>query len=56
MLFFFKDKEMYLCHQILIMDLSTIVILVFIGLLAGVLSGVIGIGGGLIMIPLMMMV
>jgi len=47
---------MYLCHQILIMDLSTIVILVFIGLLAGVLSGVIGIGGGLIMIPLMMMV
>ena len=47
---------MYLCHQILIMDLSTIVILIFIGLLAGVLSGVIGIGGGLIMIPLMMMV
>ena len=47
---------MYLCHQILIMDLSTIVILVFIGLLAGVLSAVIGIGGGLIMIPLMMMV
>ena len=56
MLFFFKDKEMYLCHQILIMDLSTIVILVIIGLLAGLLSGVIGIGGGLIMIPLMMMI
>lgn len=47
---------MYLCHQILIMDLSTIVILVFIGLLAGVLFAVIGIGGGLIMIPLIMMV
>ena len=47
---------MYLCHQILIMDLSTIVILVIIGLLAGLLSGVIGIGGGLIMIPLMMMI
>jgi uncharacterized protein len=47
---------MYLCHQILIMDLSTIVILVIIGLLSGLLSGVIGIGGGLIMIPLMMMI
>ena len=47
---------MYLCHQILIMDLFTIVILVIIGLLAGLLSGVIGIGGGLIMIPLMMMI
>jgi len=37
------------------MDLSTIIILVVIGLLAGILSGVIGIGGGLIMIPLMIL-
>ena len=36
------------------MDISTIFILCVIGLLSGVLSGVVGIGGGLIMIPLMM--
>jgi len=33
------------------MDLNTIVILVFIGLIAGTLSGLIGIGGGIIIVP-----
>ena len=37
------------------MEISTIFILCLIGLLSGFLSGVVGIGGGLIMIPLMMM-
>ena len=37
------------------MDLTTIFTLTCIGLLAGILSGVVGIGGGLIMIPLMML-
>ena len=37
------------------MDLTTILTLTCIGLLAGILSGVVGIGGGLIMIPLMML-
>jgi len=36
------------------MSISTIIILIIIGLLAGVLSGIVGIGGGLIMIPMMM--
>lgn len=35
------------------MSIPTIVILIFIGLAAGLLSGIIGIGGGLIMIPLL---
>ena len=35
------------------MSIPTIVILNFIGLVAGLLSGIIGIGGGLIMIPLL---
>jgi len=35
------------------MSIPTIVILIFIGLVAGLLSGIIGIGGGLIMIPLL---
>ena len=34
------------------MTLSTIIILVIIGLLAGILSGLVGIGGGIIMVPL----
>ena len=35
------------------MSIPTIVVLIFIGLAAGLLSGIIGIGGGLIMIPLL---
>jgi hypothetical protein len=35
------------------MSIPTILILIFIGLVAGLLSGIIGIGGGLIMIPLL---
>jgi len=34
------------------MTLSTIIILIIIGLLAGILSGLVGIGGGIIMVPL----
>lgn len=34
------------------MTLSTILILIIIGLLAGILSGLIGIGGGVLMVPL----
>ena len=34
------------------MTLSTILILVIIGLCAGVLSGLVGVGGGVIMVPL----
>ena len=34
------------------MTLTTIIILVIIGLLAGVLSGLVGVGGGIIMVPL----
>ena len=37
------------------MDLSTILILIIIGLCAGVLSGIVGVGGGLIIIPLLML-
>jgi len=36
------------------MSIPTIVILICIGLAAGLLSGIVGIGGGLIMIPLLM--
>ena len=35
------------------MSISTFFILVCIGLLAGLLSGILGVGGGIIMIPLM---
>lgn len=34
------------------MTITTIIILIIIGLLAGVLSGLVGIGGGIIMVPL----
>ena len=33
------------------MSITTILLLVLIGLLAGVLSGVVGVGGGIIMVP-----
>ncbi|WP_298325638.1 sulfite exporter TauE/SafE family protein [uncultured Dokdonia sp.] len=37
------------------MNASVIIALIAIGLIAGVLSGVMGVGGGVIMIPLMIM-
>lgn len=39
----------------MIMDLSTFITLIIIGLLAGTLSGVVGVGGGIIIIPLLML-
>ena len=35
------------------MSVSTFIILIIIGLLAGVLSGLVGVGGGILMIPLL---
>lgn len=35
------------------MDITTCIILIVIGLLAGVLSGLVGVGGGILMIPLL---
>ncbi|MBT3612526.1 MAG: sulfite exporter TauE/SafE family protein [Flavobacteriales bacterium] len=37
------------------MSVSTFIILIIIGLLAGILSGLVGVGGGIIMIPLLIM-
>jgi uncharacterized protein len=37
------------------MEISTIIILIIIGLSAGILSGLVGLGGGLILIPAMVM-
>lgn len=37
------------------MALSTLLMLVLIGLLAGMLSGLVGIGGGIIMVPLLLL-
>ena len=37
------------------MSFSSFIILIVIGLLAGVLSGFVGVGGGLLMIPLLML-
>ncbi len=34
------------------MTLSTIIILIIIGLIAGVLSGMVGVGGGILMVPM----
>lgn len=39
----------YICG----MSVSTFVILIIIGLLAGILSGLVGVGGGILMIPLL---
>ena len=41
----------YICA----MSISTFVVLIIIGLLAGTLSGLVGVGGGIIMIPLLVM-
>ena len=35
------------------MSISTFIILIIIGLLAGILSGLVGVGGGILMIPLL---
>lgn len=37
------------------MTIQTIVMLITIGLLAGVLSGLVGVGGGIIMVPLLVL-
>ena len=36
------------------MTIQTVVLLMFIGLIAGILSGLIGIGGGIIMVPMLL--
>ncbi|MEW5675121.1 sulfite exporter TauE/SafE family protein [Flavobacterium enshiense] len=37
------------------MTLSTVLMLVLIGLLAGMLSGLVGVGGGIVMVPLLLL-
>ena len=37
------------------MSISTLVILILIGLAAGLMGGVVGVGGGIIIIPLLML-
>ncbi|BAV94845.1 sulfite exporter TauE/SafE family protein [Ichthyobacterium seriolicida] len=37
------------------MDMITVLLLVFVGICAGVLSGLTGVGGGIIMIPLLIL-
>ena len=37
------------------MDITTCIVLIVIGLLAGILSGLVGVGGGILMIPLLIM-
>ena len=38
------------------MNVSTVLILLFVGLIAGMLSGLIGIGGGIIIVPMLLYV
>lgn len=38
------------------MTLSTLLLLIIIGILAGILSGLVGVGGGIIMVPLFVLV
>ena len=38
------------------MTLTTVIILIIIGLLAGILSGLVGVGGGIIMVPLFVLI
>ena len=38
------------------MSVSTIIILIIVGLAAGILSGLVGVGGGIIMVPLFVFV
>ena len=40
---------------IIIMSISTLFLLILIGVSAGLLSGVVGVGGGIIIIPLLML-
>lgn len=37
------------------MTMQTVVALIFVGILAGILSGLVGIGGGIIMVPLLVL-
>lgn len=46
-----RKIHFYICG----MSFSTFIVLIIIGLLAGMLSGFVGVGGGLLMIPLLMM-
>jgi len=49
LVYLYLEFIFYFCN----MSWSTVIILIFIGLLAGSLSGLLGIGGGIVMIPLL---